>query len=156
MFIKTEDYTINFANVTRIELIDPERQGEYAYRVWFVGMQDHVTIRTTSELNSDRLNETAGIIPAEPGYWLLKLGIYADGDCSLYKYPIIAWLIRKEQYSSEPITVTGQRFERNSHDAILQPDGKVVNPGNYDFNKLDDWLEFKRSQLAKHASWEKD
>jgi hypothetical protein len=92
------------------------------------------------------------IIPAQPGYFVLRL--YKDyKNDEPFKWPIIAWAIdptKGDLYNNvvKPITVCGMPSDQlDICEGVLQPDGSVIVSGDT-YPSIADWAAEQRGYLT--------
>ena len=121
-----------------------------------------------SRLEGDHVAEL--LIPANPGYVLLKCTVWPEDECQMSKMDVLMWQIVSfslDAYSSDeisvlPVTIAGVfKDESNPHTsyALLCPDGHIsVNYNGYDPEDpqeltIEEWFEQAKEHIFKNRKY---
>jgi hypothetical protein len=144
-FIRVGADILNLDYVIRAKYHCPKGERPYTEVVYLEG---DVVLTTRALGDFDLEMHTAPVIPAEPGYSVVRL---FDDDLpdACYGTPVIAWRIEGD-YAC-PICPGDDSPSRSGSDrwGILHPNGKVVLPFDCTYNSLGDFIREESSRRQK-------
>lgn len=93
------------------------------------------------------------IIPAQPGFFLITVATADDEDFWYDLEPIIAWQISQYKrpknlltFASAAPIAAGNSHECENDQAILCPDGTVIEVETRNFKTLDEWKTYAQER----------